>query len=72
MLEAAGIDRVLDRYNQIVSVTPGTTPAEKVRLLTIQNAIKITLEVREALLKQAFDNLRLYFEDAPVSSEQVV
>lgn len=69
-MEAAGIDRVLDRYNQIIRVTEGSSPSEKVRRLVAQNAIQLTLEIREAVLKQAFENLKLYFEEVPVSSEQ--
>ena len=68
-MEAAGIDRVLDRYNQIVRVTDGEKPAEKVRLLIAKNAIQLTLEIREAVLKQAYSNLISYFEGDPVSSE---
>ena len=68
-MEAAGIDRVLDRYNQIIRATQGDTPTEKVRRLIAQNAIQLTLEIREAVLKQAYGNLKSYFESDPVSSE---
>ena len=69
-MEAAGIDRVLDRYNQIIRATQGDTPSEKVRRLIAQNAIQLTMEIREAVLKQAYGNLQSYFEGDPVSSEQ--
>jgi hypothetical protein len=68
-MEAAGIDRVLDRYNQVIRATEGDKPTEKVRRLIAQNAIQLTLEIREAVLKQAYNNLRSYFEESPVSSE---
>ena len=70
-MEAAGIDRVLDRYNQIIRATQGDTPSEKVRRLIAQNAIQLTMEIREAVLKQAYSNLISYFEGDPVSSEQL-
>lgn len=69
--EAKGIDAVADRFKYLLTTLDGATPESKVQNLVLQKAKLIALDIRESLVKQAFDNLRSYFEGDLVSSEQL-
>ena len=70
--EAKGIDDVITRWNfqlQSLRSVENPTNAIKVNILMLESARKSTLETRESLLKQAYNNLKSYFGDEWVIAE---
>lgn len=68
MREVDGIDTALHRLkilsSNIERIEEKTTE-NKIDLITFQKGIRTVTEIRESLIKQAYDNLRLYFNDHP-------
>lgn len=59
-LEARGLDEALDRF--ITTSAHADRVGDKVEYLVMSKAAKVAEGMRDSLAKQAYDNLKLYFD----------